>query len=370
MNLAAFPSSAALARRLLNWYDRNARDLPWRHSHDPYAIWLSEVLLQQTRVETARPYYRRLLKQFPSVRMLARAPLQQVLKSWEGLGYYARARNLHRAARRLAETPDRNWPKTALAWRRLPGVGAYTASAIASIAYGECTPALDGNARRVLARLLDYRGDVRSARGERHLARVAASLVPCGRAGDFNQALMDLGAMVCTARQPYCRGCPLRGRCLAFRRGVQEDRPRRKRAAPRPHYQDCAAIVRRGGRYLIRQRPGEGLLAQLWEFPGGRPERGETLAACLQRRLWQDLEIRIRAGEQVLRLEHAYSHFRVTRYVFECRASSRPARARSPSLRWVGSAQFKDFPMGKTDRQIADWIRKPRASRRRERLLA
>jgi len=364
MNVARFPSAAALARRLLSWYDRNGRDLPWRRSRDPYAIWLSEVLLQQTRVETVLPYYQRLLAEFPNVGSLARAPLKRVLRSWEGLGYYARAQNLHRAARLLADRPDRDWPKTAQAWRCLPGVGAYTAGAIASIAYGECTPVVDGNVRRVLARLLDYRADVRSAQGQRDLAQVAADLVPCRRPGDFNQALMDLGAMVCTPRQPYCRRCPLRARCLAFRRGVQEDRPRPKRSASRPHYQVCAAILRRNGRYLIRRRPSQGLLADLWEFPGGRSERRETLATSLERRLRQELGIRARAGRRVLRLQHAYSHFRITHHAFECLGSSGPARARAASVRWVAPAQFEDFPMGKTDRQIANWITKQQASSR------
>ncbi|MCX6025943.1 MAG: A/G-specific adenine glycosylase [Chloroflexi bacterium] len=346
------PSRAAVAR-LMRWYARAARDLPWRRTRDPYAIWVSEVMLQQTRVAKVIPYYTRFLKRFPTRARLARASLREVLRAWEGMGYYARARNLHRAARAMAPLPEAAWPTTAEAWQRVPGVGRYTASAIASIAFGEVVPVLDGNTRRVLARLDDYAGDARSARGEAQLLGLAARMMPARNPCGFNQGLMELGATLCTPRAPQCARCPLREACRANTRGTQALRPRPRVARRVPHLGVACGIVRRADRVLIAQRPAKALLGGLWEFPGGKRKRGETLAACLRRELREELGIRVRVGRERGALDHAYSHYSVTLHVFECTlVSGTPCAIEAADVRWARARDLARYPMGKLDRQV------------------
>jgi A/G-specific adenine glycosylase len=237
--------------------------MPWRETSDPYAIWVSEVMLQQTRVDTVRPYYERWMERFPTLAALAQAELDDVLREWQGLGYYSRARNLHRAARLVREHHGGAVPGDPDTLRSLPGVGEYTAGAIASIAFGVAWPAVDGNVRRVLARLHDLE-DPRPA----ELRVLAASLVPADRPGDFNQALMELGATTCTPRAPRCPSCPLAPWCLARVRGTQEERPRVRSGKPAPRVSVSTTVfLREGGRVLLVRRPENGLLAGLWEFP-------------------------------------------------------------------------------------------------------
>jgi A/G-specific adenine glycosylase len=245
----------AFAKRLLDWYARHQRPLPWRRTRDPYRLWVSEIMLQQTQVETVKPYYARWLRRFPTLKALAAAPQQEVLAAWEGLGYYARARNLHRAAQTVMREHAGRIPATVEGLLTLPGIGRYTAGAIASLAFGADAAVLDGNVKRVLARAFDYAEDVKSPRGERDLWALAESLVPSGRAGDYNQALMDLGATICTPRSPACRICPLLGLCLAQRRGVQLERPVVKKRAALPRHTLAAGVIRRRGRVHLLQRP-------------------------------------------------------------------------------------------------------------------
>jgi A/G-specific adenine glycosylase len=342
------------ATRLLRWYARAARDLPWRHTRDPYAIWVSEVMLQQTQVAKVIPYYRRFLKRFPTRAALARASLRGVLRIWEGMGYYARARNLHRAAREMETEYRSAWPTNAEAWQRVPGVGRYTASAIASIAIGEMVPVLDGNTRRVLARLDDYAGDARSTRGEAHLLEVAARMISSRRPGDFNQALMELGATLCTPRAPECSRCPLRDACRANARGTQAVRPAHRAARRVPLWDVACAVIRRADRVLIAQRPANALLGGLWEFPGGKRERGETLGECLRRELREELGIRARVGHARGTLDHSYSHFRVTLHVFDCTLIGGTLHAiQATDVRWARLRDLSRYPMGKLDRQVA-----------------
>ena len=311
-------------------------------------------MLQQTQVAKVIPYHTRFLKRFPSRARLARASLRDVLRAWEGMGYYARARNLHRAARAMGALPEAAWPTTAKAWQHVPGVGQYTASAIASIAFGEAVPVLDGNTRRVLARLDDYAGDARSARGETHLLGIAARMMAARNPGAFNQALMELGATLCTPRAPQCARCPLRKACRANARGTQALRPARRAARRIPHLDVACGIMRRADRVLIAQRPAKALLGGLWEFPGGKRERGETLATCLRRELREELGIRVRVGGVRGTREHAYSHFRVTLHVFECALTSGTPRAiQAADIRWARVRDLGRYPMGKLDRQVA-----------------
>ena len=347
--------SLSFAKQLLNWYSVRARHLPWRDKPSPYAVWVAEIMLQQTRVETVLPYFLRWMERFPSVDALASSPLQDVLSAWEGLGYYSRARNLHQAAGIVVEQYAGVLPGDAATLRKLPGIGRYTAGAIASIAFGQDEPALDGNIRRVLARVFDVREPARSPAGERLLWDLAAQNLPPGQAGAYNQALMDLGATVCTPRSPDCPGCPLNNLCMAYAQGIQVQRPVLDSRAEIPHYTVTAAVVRRGEEVLIAQRPLHGLLAGLWEFPGGKLLPNEDLVSCLQREISEELGVEIEVGSALGVYRHAYTHFRVTLHAFFCSLmnGTEPSPIQVNDLRWVKPARLSEFPMGKIDRQIA-----------------
>ena len=342
-------------KELLNWYDEQARRFPWRDHPDPYAIWVSEIMLQQTQVETVIPYFERWMRRFPTLASLAEAQLGDVLSMWEGLGYYSRARNLHTAAQMIVEHYAGKLPETVEALRKLPGIGRYTAGAIASIAFGKDEPALDANIRRVLARLFNVDVPARSPQGERRLWELAEIHLPAGRAGDYNQALMDLGALICTPRAPNCPACPLGEKCEALRLGVQENRPVLAKKAPVPHYTVAAAVIRRDEQVLITQRPVKGLLGGLWEFPGGKMQPGESLAECLQREICEELATDVLVGNGLGVYKHAYTHFRVTLHAFWCSlpAQQEPRLVEAPDLCWVRPVELAQFPMGKIDRLIS-----------------
>ncbi len=349
---------ASLAAKLLDWYQLNARELPWRGHPDPYAVWVSEIMLQQTRVETVIPYFRRWMEQFPTITELAEASLHEVLAAWEGLGYYSRARNLQRAAQMVVREYGGELPDNAIDLRRLPGIGRYTAGAIASIAFGLDEPALDGNIRRVLARLFDVSEPARSPAGEKRLWDLAAANLPAGQASDYNQALMDLGATMCTPRAPQCSACPLRDICQSAALGIQEQRPVLAAKSPIPHYTVTAGVIRRQGRVLITQRPPQGLLGGMWEFPGGKINPGEDMESCLKREICEELGVEIHVGESLGTYRHAYTHFRVTLFAFCCQLNdgNLPRALQVHDLRWVEPSELNSYPMGKIDRQIATKI--------------
>ena len=344
-----------LSAALLTWYARHARDLPWRGNSDPYAIWVSEIMLQQTRVESAIPYFQRWLHHFPSIADLAHAPQQEVLALWEGLGYYSRARNMRRAAQIIMTEWNGKLPNDLHALGKLPGIGQYTAGAIASIAFGLDTPALDGNIRRVLARVFNVAVPVSSPAGKRCLSELAAANLPPGQAGDYNQALMDLGATICTPRAPDCSHCPLASLCLSFAAGIQEARPVHVARAPLPHYLVTAAVIQRDHQVLIAQRPDQGLLGGLWEFPGGKQQPDEDLVACLKREIGEELGAEIEVDEKVGIYKHAYTHYRLTLHAYYCKLhnGTQPQPVQVQALRWVQLAELEEYPMGKIDRQIS-----------------
>jgi A/G-specific adenine glycosylase len=346
-----------VARKLLDWYAQKGRSLPWRDVRDPYAIWVAEIMLQQTQVDTVIPYYRRWMVRFPTVTALADADQQQVLKLWEGLGYYGRARNLHRAAQVVVEKFNGQIPRKRAELESIPGIGAYTAGAIASMAYGQDEIALDGNLRRVLARIFNIEVLVGSPQADRRFAEVWRENLPGGQAGDYNQALMDLGATVCTPRAPDCVHCPMSKVCIARQLDLQDLRPVTKKRASIPHYIVTAAVIHRNGRVLITRRPANGLLGGLWEFPGGKQEPGEDLHACLKREIEEELAVPILVGEKVGVFRHAYTHFKVTLHAFECQLhSGEPRAVQADEVCWVMPKQLEEFPMGKIDRQIAAQI--------------
>lgn len=340
--------------KLLRWASRHLRDLPWRaEPRDPYRVWVSEVMLQQTQVVTVIPYFQRFTERFPTVETLAAAPLDDVLKQWEGLGYYARARNLHRAAQQVVAEFGGRLPDTVEELSKLPGIGAYTAGAIASIAFGRNAPALDGNVKRVLCRVYAIRQDLRQPKVEQKLRALAEMNLPRGKAGRWNEALMELGATVCLPRSPRCGECPLAQACRARALGIQQKLPARAARKRTPHVDVTAAVIRKNGRLLIAQRPAGGMLGGLWEFPGGKVEQGESLEGCLRREILEELGVGIEVGRPVTQVKHTYTHFRITLYAFVCRLKKgRPRAIKVADWRWVRLGELDDFAFAATDRKI------------------
>jgi A/G-specific adenine glycosylase len=322
---------------LLRWYDANRRDLPWRHSRDPYAIWISEAMLQQTRVETVIPYWERFLEAFPNVHRLASADLDEIYAVWTGLGYYSRARNLKHAAESIVADHDGELPDTAEALMGLKGIGRYTAGAVASIAFEQEEPLVDGNVIRVFARLFGIREESTSKPVVDRLWAIASVLVRGPRPGDFNQALMELGATLCTPKNPQCAICPLRKRCDANARGDALELPiKKKKAKPKP-MRAVAAWIERDGKILVVRRPEKGLMAGLWELPGGEIGSADEAKDRLAEILVSAVGLETLDAQAVGQIEHIFTHRRLKLEIFRCRAVKRQ-RVRLDELvahRWI-----------------------------------
>jgi A/G-specific adenine glycosylase len=338
---------------ILTWYRAHRRELPWRGETDPYRIWVSEVMLQQTQVATVIPYYARFLARFPTVAALAAAPLAEVLKQWEGLGYYARARNLHRAAQEIVAHRQGQLPAAYAELRKLPGCGEYIAGAVASVAFGEVVPAVDGNVKRVLARLFAIDTEVGRGEGARRVQAYATQLVDPAAPGDWTQAIMELGATVCLPRTPRCPDCPVQADCLARQQGRESALPVKPVRRALPHFAVSAAVIRQGEQILIAQRPANGMLGGLWEFPGGKQEPGESLPECLRREIWEELGVDIEVGEPVVSVKHSYTHFKITLHAFYCRLlSGVPQALQVAAWRWVTLPEMAAYPFARTDQKI------------------
>jgi A/G-specific adenine glycosylase len=352
---------AQLAPLLLSWWDEGHVALPWRESRDPYVIWVAEVMLQQTQIKTVIPYFERWLSRFPTVQVLAEAHLDEVLKAWQGLGYYGRARNLHDAARTVVTEYGGQLPQTVAELVRLKGIGRYTAGAISSIAFDQPAPLLDGNVTRILSRLVDLSADVTKTTAQKQLWQLAADLVPRKRPGDFNQALMELGQQVCLPATPQCSNCPLASACISRQRGTVLERPVRPPRKNLPHYDVVAGIIWQGGqaephngaRFLIAQRPLNGLLGGLWEFPGGKQEVGENSAQALRREIREELGMEIEVGRHLTSFKHAYTHFRITLRAFHARhLEGQPENLGVADHAWVKLADVERYAFAVTDRKI------------------
>jgi A/G-specific adenine glycosylase len=347
----------AIRRALLDWYRSNRRDLPWRSTRDPYAIWVSEAMLQQTRVQTVIPYYERFLECFPDVRALATADLEDVLGVWAGLGYYSRARHLREAAQVVADEYGGELPDDAERLRQLPGFGRYTAGAVASIAFDRPEPAVDGNVARVLARLLGIREDVKRADVAARLWRRAAVLARGPHPGQLNQALMELGATVCTPRAPRCLACPLSRHCDAYRRGDADRLPvRAKRSQPRQVEAAAGLLLRRGKALAVRREQG-GLLGGLWELPGGELGRREKPGAGLVRALRESVGLVVRRAERAGTVEHAFSHRRLRLHVFHCDTPRGRIRLSGfDAHRWLAPTALPQLPQAAVTRKALDLV--------------
>ena len=345
-------------KALIGWYLANKRDMPWRNTTDPYSIWVSEVMLQQTQVATVTPYYDRFLKQFKDLKTLAEASSQKVLKAWEGLGYYARARNLHRAAgivlREHGGAIPNNWDE----FRRLPGVGDYIAAAVLSLAFGKPYPVVDGNVKRVLARLLAIKEPVNKASSAKKFRKLADPLLDQKRPGTFNQAMMELGAVVCKPRQPLCDGCPVQKFCSAYQADTVLNYPVKLKKPASPQYRIAVGVVFKKGRVLITRRKPSGLLGGLWEFPGGKIEKGEGPEAACIREIKEETNLVIQVDSQLSRVRHAYTHFKIVMDVFCCSFVSGRVRLRGPvDHRWINLKQIDDFPFPKANHKFFGELR-------------
>lgn len=352
---------AELQQSLLRWAEGHLRRLPWRATpRNPYHVWVSEIMLQQTRVDTVTPYFTCWLERFPDVQTLAAAPMDAVLKAWEGLGYYARARNLHAAAKAIVSNHGGNVPDSRAALQRLPGVGRYTAGAILSIAFGQDEPVLDGNVRRVLSRAFAL-SEPNRVRLDSLLWKAAEMLLPHGSAGLFNEALMELGATICSPRAPMCAGCPWAFACAARNEGSQEAFPAPVRHPAIPHYDVTAAVIwKTHSEFLVAQRAASGLLGGLWEFPGGKVESGESLEDCLQREILEELGVRIVVGDGLTVVRHAYTHFRITLHAFHARihdGEQEPACVGCADWRWIRLAEAQMLAFSAADLRILDALR-------------
>ena len=359
-----------IARSLVQWHDQHQRVMPWRSApagqRNPYAVWISEIMAQQTRLDTVVDYYLRWMDRFPTVEALAAADQQEVLKLWEGMGYYARARNLHRAAQQVVAVHNGQLPNDRASLLKLPGIGEYTVGAILSMAFGQSEPILDGNVKRVLSRLADIDQPINEPATLKWLWQLARAMVeaaPEGAAGSCNEALMELGALVCVPGEPRCLLCPLVNFCSAFANGTQAQRPIMPVRKATPHYNVAAGVIWQeapfASKLLIAQRPQEGLLGGLWEFPGGKLEVTDAdLPACLRREIAEELGVQIEVGELVTVVQHAYTHFRITLHAFHARyTNGEPQTIGCADWRWVDLADLDVFPFPVTDQKIVKALR-------------
>jgi A/G-specific adenine glycosylase len=354
-----------LRRKLLRWFARHRRDLPWRRDRDPYRIWVSEVMLQQTQVATVIPYFERFLTALPTLLDLAAADEQDVLRLWEGLGYYRRARSLHQAARQIVAEHGGQFPNDPTLAARLPGMGRYTVGAVLSQAFDRRLPILEANSQRVLSRLFGLRDDPSRGPARRRLWALAEALLPARQAGDFNQALMELGALICTPAAPRCGECPLKDDCEARRLELQDAMPARRARAEPVDVEEAGVVVRRRGRVLLVQRPAEGRWAGLWEFPHGSLEAGETHEDAAARLAAQLTGLRVDLGPELLTLRHSVTHHRITLICFQAGYRSgvfRPGAYRQ--AQWIKPEELPAYPVSAPQRQLARALIAPACQRR------
>lgn len=330
--------------------------MPWRDCGDPYKIWISEIMLQQTRVDQATPYFKRFMEQFPTVHDLAEAAQQDVLKVWEGLGYYSRARHLHAASKLVVDEFGGKVPDTWKEINKLKGVGPYTASAVLSIAYQKKHAVVDGNVIRVLSRYFGIEEDVRSTKTKNTIQEYADDLIPDERPGDFNQAVMELGATVCTPSNPDCENCPVQAGCIAYKQLKTDEIPYKSAAKKRPHHQiGVGIIMNENEEVLIALRPEDAMLGGMWEFPGGKQKEGEDMEDTVIRELKEELDVDVTISKPFMKLDHAYSHFKITLHAYLCELKKGEPKPRtSQEIRWITIDELADYPFPKANRRLTD----------------
>ncbi len=348
----------AIQKNLLAWFKMAQRDLPWRKAYDPYQVWISEIMLQQTQVKTALPYFDRWMKALPTIRSVAEAPEDLILKLWEGLGYYSRARNLQKAARQIMERHGGEFPSHYPDILALPGVGLYTAGAISSIAFNQDDALVDGNVIRVFSRLFDYDQNTRLPASEKWMWEMAHDLLPRSQARNFNQGLMELGALICAPKNPDCKACPLRSQCQAYAKGTVMERPIKGPKKELTSIEVAVGLIWKDGKILIQKRPAKGLMGGLWEFPGGKIEAGESPAEALEREVREETGLRLQRIRPLKTIRHAYTSFKVLLHCFEADfASGRLLRRAATEAKWVRPAELSDYPFPAANVRLIEALR-------------
>ena len=336
---------------LLNWYDDKKISLPWRNSTDPYHIFLSEVMLQQTQVKTVIPYFQRWIQTFPTIQDVAQASLEHILKQWEGLGYYGRARNFYKSCQIICENFSGKVPNNIEAFSSLPGVGPYTAAAVMSIAFHHPLPAVDANVLRIVSRLHLLSAPVSTLTDK--AASLLSKKIHKNRAGDFNQAMMDLGRLVCTNRNPKCDICPLNICCKAFAKNVTHAFPKRTAKPKKPIYKIAVGVIWRDGNILISKRKEEGLLGGLWEFPGGKLRLGETAKNCIVREVQEELGVVVQTTEFIKQIKHSYTHFSIIMDAYHCKyISGEPQCYQCSDWQWIVPEDVSMLPFPKANHKL------------------
>jgi A/G-specific adenine glycosylase len=356
-----------IRKLLIEWYRCHHRRLPWRETDNPYRIWVSEVMLQQTQVQTVLPYYQQFLRDFPDVKTLANANLQMVLKAWEGLGYYARARNMHLSARTILEQHAGKFPSSWEVLRELPGIGDYIASAVLSIAFSQPYAVLDGNVKRVLSRLYEIPEPVNKSSSYKIFRKAADNLLDRRHPGLFNQAVMELGALVCKPKNPLCNACPVKSRCRANQAGHVGQFPKRVRKPKTPLHKIAVGVVYKNSHMLITQRKPAGLLGGLWEFPGGKIREYERPEQACVREIKEEVNLNVAITGHIAQVKHAYTHFRIVMEVFSCRYVSGEVQLRDPvDFRWITLKEIDQYPFPKANHKFIHLLGKSEASPRLE----
>ena len=344
----AFPS-----RSLSNWFSRHKRPLPWRNTYEPYHVWLSEIMLQQTRVEQALPYYKNFLKKFPNVHKLANAKEQDVLKAWEGLGYYSRARNLHQAAQKITAEFGGKIPNNYNQLIELPGFGEYVAAAVASIAFNEPRPVVDGNVFRVFSRYYGIQSDIALPKTKKEFLKLGNLILPKNNSRDFNQSLMELGALICTPKNPFCTNCPLQKNCFAFLNSRQGDFPVKTKKQKRPVKNFAAVLLReKSGVWLAKRK--QKLLHGLYEFPQIEFNPLADQKKELEKLFSKQFGVSLRIKQEIARSAHEYTHFRQNVHLFE--AAFKKKTDNAVSVSFFSKKQIKKLPLSNVNRKLLGQI--------------
>ncbi|RAP32972.1 A/G-specific adenine glycosylase [Candidatus Marinamargulisbacteria bacterium SCGC AG-410-N11] len=342
---------------LLDWFSKQQRPMPWRQNPSAYGTWISEMMLQQTQVVTVIPYFERFMTQFPTIQSLADAPLEKVLKAWEGLGYYSRARNLHKAAKIIVNDFNGTVPNNYKTLLTLPGIGPYIAAAIGSIAFEEPVPVVDGNVLRVFTRYWGIFDDIMKMTTRTMLTDRLTPYIQDVKPSDFNQAIMELGALICKPKDPLCSTCPLQEKCFAFHSQKIAELPYKPKKAAVPHHTIVVGVIWKDDKVLITKRKEDQMLGGLWEFPGGKLEKGESLKQALIREVNEEVDIQIKVGAVYGVIKHAYSHFKITLHAYHCEYVSGTPIAKSASdLKWVSPKTLHDLPFPKANKSLIPLI--------------